>query len=363
MDEDVVHVRLNGDRSYPIWFADLQELPHLLIAAGIRKGPCIIVTDTNVSALYLKLLQDILSKSGWGHFTEVLLPPGESSKSPEPLQQIYNEALKSGIDRQTPLLALGGGVVGDLAGFAAATLLRGLPLIHLPTSLIAQVDSSIGGKTGINHPLGKNLIGAFHQPSLVLSDLNVLQSLPELEWSSGLAEVVKHGLIADSDFVDELSKSWDDILLREKKSTRRMIIRAAEIKTLIVSEDERETAKRAVLNFGHTFAHAIERVAGYGQFTHGEAVALGMRAATRVSAMIHPDLPYTAISSLLQRLPVRNSISHLAPAILTQAMYFDKKVQSGNLRLILLQEIGHAYLTEEITEEQILAGWNSLIDS
>ena len=269
--------------------------------------------------------------------------------------------LSAGIDRQTPVFALGGGVTGDLAGFAAATLLRGLPLVHLPTSLIAQVDSSIGGKTGINHKLGKNLIGAFHQPALVLSDLDMLQSLPELEWRSGLSEVVKHGLIADANFADELSENWDRILHREKVCVQRMIVRAAEIKAVVVSEDERESSRRAILNFGHTFAHAIECVAGYGEFTHGEAVALGMRAATRVSAILNPGLPYTVIESLLQRLPVRNSISHLDPKVLIQAMYFDKKIEAGNLRLILLREIGNAYITDQITEEQILEGWNHLM--
>ena len=361
MSETIVHVRLDHGRAYPIQFSGLQTLPHLLGESGLRKGPCIIVTDTNVAALHLEAVRGTLLESGWGGVTEIVLPSGESAKSSQLLQHIYDEALGAGIDRQTPVLALGGGVIGDLAGFAAATLLRGLPLVHLPTSLIAQVDSSIGGKTGINHPLGKNLIGAFHQPKLVLADLDLLQSLPELEWRSGLAEVVKHGLIADAGFAEELSMNWDNILRRDRSIIRRMIIRAAEIKADVVSEDERETSRRAILNFGHTFAHAIERVAGYGEFTHGEAVALGMRAATKVSAMLTPDLPYETIDSLLKRLPVRNSINHLDLTELIQAMYYDKKVQSGNLRLILLREIGSAYITGNVTEEQILTGWKFLL--
>ncbi|MCY3594018.1 MAG: 3-dehydroquinate synthase [Bacteroidetes bacterium] len=361
MSEATVHVHLDHGRTYPIQFSGLQTLPYLLGENGLRKGPCIIVTDINVAALHLEAVRGTLLESGWGGITEIVLPAGESSKSPQLLQHIYDEALGTGIDRQTPVLALGGGVIGDLAGFAAATLLRGLPLVHLPTSLIAQVDSSIGGKTGINHPLGKNLIGAFHQPKLVLADLDLLQSLPELEWRSGLAEVVKHGLIADAGFAEELSVNWDNILRRDRSIIRRMIIRAAGIKADVVSEDERETSRRAILNFGHTFAHAIERVAGYGEFTHGEAVALGMRAATKVSAMLTPDLPYETIDSLLKRLPVRNSINHLDPTELIQAMYYDKKVQSGNLRLILLREIGGAYITGNVTEEQILAGWKFLL--
>ncbi len=361
MSDTTIHVQLDHERTYPIQFSSLQKLPHLLGENGLRRGACIIVTDINVAALYLETLRSTLLESGWGRLIEIILPSGESSKNPELLQHIYDEALGAGIDRQTPVLALGGGVIGDLAGFAAATLLRGLPLVHLPTSLIAHVDSSIGGKTGINHPLGKNLIGAFYQPKLVLTDLDLLQSLPELEWRSGLAEVVKHGLITDPGFAEELSANWDHILRRDRITIQRMIIRAAEIKADVVSEDERETSQRAILNFGHTFGHAIERVAGYGEFTHGEAVALGMRAATKVSAMLNPDLPHEAIDSLLKRLPVRNSINHLDLNELIQAMYYDKKVESGNLRLILLREIGSAYITNKATEEQILVGWNSLL--
>lgn len=358
MAQDVVHIKLSGGRSYAIHFAPFRAVPQLLAAAGLRKGSCLIVTDTNVADLYLEKLKGYLSKAGWSPLPGLILPAGERSKAPELLQQIYDHALGAGIDRQTPVLALGGGVIGDLAGFAAATLLRGLPLVHLPTSLIAQVDSSIGGKTGINHTVGKNLIGAFYQPRLVCTDLNALQSLPELEWTSGLAEVVKHGLIADADFAHELSANWDRILRRDQDTVRHMVIRAAAIKAKVVSEDERETSLRAILNFGHTFGHAIERIAGYGQFTHGEAVAVGMRAALKVSVLLNPNLPYATVESLLKRLPVRNSIEDLDPQTLTQTMYFDKKVQAGRLRLVLLRSIGSAYVTDKVTEEQISAGWD-----
>lgn len=359
MAQDAVHINLNGGRSYAIHFAPFRVVPRLLAAAGLRKGPCLIVTDTNVADLYLEKLRDYLSKAGWSPIPGLILPAGEESKAPKLLQRIYDHALGAGIDRQTPVLALGGGVIGDLAGYAAATLLRGLPLVHLPTSLIAQVDSSIGGKTGINHSVGKNLIGAFYQPKLVCTDLDALQSLPELEWTSGLAEVVKHGLIADANFAHELSANWDRILHRDKNTVRDMVIKAAAIKAKIVSEDERESSLRAILNFGHTFGHAIERIAGYGQFTHGEAVAVGMRAALKVSVLLNPSLPYTTIDSLLKRLPVRNSIKDLDPKRLTQTMHFDKKVQAGHLRLVLLSRIGSAYVTDKVTEEQISAGWAS----
>ncbi len=359
MAQDVVHIKLSGGRSYAIHFAPFRAVPQLLAAAGLRKGSCLIVTDTNVADLYLETLKGYLSKAGWSPLPGLILPAGERSKAPEMLQQIYDHALEAGIDRQTPVLALGGGVIGDLAGYAAASLLRGLPLVHLPTSLIGQVDSSIGGKTGINHNVGKNLIGAFYQPKLVCADLDALQSLPELEWTSGLAEVVKHGLIADEDFTHELSANWDRILRRDQDTVRRIVMRAAVIKAKVVSEDERETSLRAILNFGHTFGHAIERIAGYGKFTHGEAVAVGMRAALKVSVLLNPNLPYTTIDSLLKRLPVRNSIKDLDPKTLTQTLYFDKKVQAGRLRLVLLRRIGSAYVTDKVTEEQISEGWDS----
>jgi len=362
MDHQMIHVPL-GNSSYFIQFTDLGDLPSLCASAGLRSGPCIIITDSNIAPIYLEQIRSVLSGSGWSPITEIIIPSGETSKDAEFLQLIYERALTSGIDRHTPIFALGGGVIGDLAGYAAATLLRGLPLIQIPTSLIAQVDSSIGGKTGINHKLGKNLIGAFHQPALVLTDLEMLHSLPELEYISGLAEVVKHGLIADADFVKYLSLNWKKILYREREVLQQMIQRAAEIKAVIVGEDEREASSRVILNFGHTFAHAIERVAGYGMFTHGEAVVLGMRAAVRVSALESSDLPYIEINNFLKYLPVTNSIDHLDPVILTQAMYFDKKVNAGKLRLVLLKEIGSAYLSTQIKEEQIILGWKSIMTS
>jgi len=361
MHSEVLHVALGNSRNIPIWFACLEELPSYCESADLRIGPCILITDSNLAPLYLHQVKKSLIDAGWETITEVIIPPGESSKSADILQTIYDQSLQSGIDRQTPIFALGGGVIGDLAGYAAATLLRGLPLVHVPTSLIAQVDSSIGGKTGINHSIGKNLIGAFYQPDLVLTDLDLLRSLPELEWTSGLAEVVKHGLIADADFFTYLSSNWDAILRRDKEYVRRMVIHAARIKASIVSKDEKETSCRAILNFGHTFAHSIERVAGYGQFTHGEAVALGMRAATKVSSLLHSNLPLHLIDSILQRLPVRNSIRDIQVDELIRAMYFDKKVQAGNLRLILIQEPGHAYVSDHVREDQITQGWEFIM--
>ncbi|MDX1488295.1 MAG: 3-dehydroquinate synthase family protein, partial [Acidiferrobacterales bacterium] len=257
-------VHLGSERSYALHFRPLADLPSLMDETGLRPGRCLLVTDENVAALYLSQLLVALTDTGWIPH-EIVLVSGESTKSAAALQSIYDEALAWGVDRKTPVLALGGGVVGDLAGFAAASLLRGLPLVQIPTTLIAQVDSAIGGKTGINHSTGKNLIGAFHQPRLVCIDVPTLQTLPEREWSSGLAEVVKHALIADAGFFATLDANWEAILKRSPEVVENIVYHAARIKTKIVAEDEREKGRRAILNFGHTFGHALERVAGYGR--------------------------------------------------------------------------------------------------
>ncbi len=351
-----ISVSLPDGRGYAIHFEDLRKAPRLMAEAGLRAGRCVVVTDAHVAASYQAPLEDALCAAGWTPKV-VVLPPGEATKAPAPLQTLYDAALRWGIDRKTPVLALGGGVVGDLAGFAAATLLRGLPLVQLPTTLIAQVDSAIGGKTGINHAIGKNLIGAFHQPRLVCADLATLATLPALEWTSGLAEVVKHALIADADFLDFLEMNWLEVLAREAAVVGEMVYRAARIKAVVVSEDEREQGRRAILNFGHTFGHAIERVAGYGQFTHGEAVALGMRAALHLSHRLHPEAPLERAHRLVQQLPVRNRLADLPVPALMEAMRFDKKVEAGTQRFVVLRRLGEAYVTAALSQIDVEAAW------
>ncbi len=351
-----ISVSLPDGRGYAIHFEDLRKAPRLMAEAGLRAGRCVVVTDAHVAASYQAPLEDALCAAGWTPKV-VVLPPGEATKAPAPLQTLYDAALRWGIDRKTPVLALGGGVVGDLAGFAAATLLRGLPLVQLPTTLIAQVDSAIGGKTGINHAIGKNLIGAFHQPRLVCTDLATLATLPALEWTSGLAEVVKHALIADADFLDFLEMNWLEVLAREAAVVGEMVYRAARIKAVVVSEDEREQGRRAILNFGHTFGHAIERVAGYGQFTHGEAVALGMRAALHLSHRLHPEAPLERAHRLVRRLPVRNRLADLPVAALMEAMRFDKKIEAGTQRFVVLRRLGEAYVTAALSQIDVEAAW------
>lgn len=302
-----------------------------------------MVSDKNVDALYGDDWCAILEAAGFSVAQRLVLPAGEAMKSLEHLESIYDFAFEAGIERQTPLFALGGGVIGDLAGFAAATLLRGLPLIHLPTTAISQTDSAIGGKTGINHRAGKNLIGAFYPPRLVFADPDTLLTLPEREWTSGLAEAVKHALIADRALLDEMQQRWPAILSRDPDTLRWLMPRAASVKVQIVSEDEFEHGRRALLNFGHTFGHAFERVAQYGVLTHGEAVALGMRAALFASKKVFPHLDDAPIDALLAQLPVPSTNS-LSLDALVQATRVDKKVQNGTVRAILLKEAGHAVI-------------------
>ncbi|MEP0548142.1 MAG: 3-dehydroquinate synthase [Rhodothermales bacterium] len=351
-----VPVPLGGGRTYAIHLRPLADAPALLHEAGLRVGPCLVVTDANVAALYLRPLREAVEAAGWTVHTQIL-PPGEETKSAAHLTALHDWALELGLDRKTPLLALGGGVVGDLAGFAAATLLRGLPLVHLPTTLVAQADSAIGGKTGINHATGKNLIGTFWQPRFVLADPATLQTLPEREWTSGLAEVVKAALIADADFFAWLDARWEDVMAREPEAVAALVRRAAGIKAEIVAEDEREAGRRALLNFGHTFGHAIERAAGYGTFTHGEAVAVGMRAALHLSHALRPDASFDRADALVARLPVPSGLATIPTAALTTAMQTDKKRDAGQLRFVVLDEIGRARLADGVTPEAVAAAW------
>ena len=340
---DPIQIQLGDGRDYAYYIRPFSELPALMEKGGLRPGRCLLVTDVHVGGLYSETVSNTLKEAGWEPMI-VIVPAGEESKSAGVLQQIYDAALNWRIDRKTPLIALGGGVVGDLAGFAAATLLRGLPFVQLPTTLIAQVDSSIGGKTGINHETGKNLIGAFHQPALVCADPSTIQTLPDREWGSGLAEVVKHALIADADFFYLLEANWDAILDRDRDVVEPLIHRAAEIKAIVVSEDEREAGLRAILNFGHTFGHAIEQVAGYGHYTHGEAVALGMRAALLLSNRMTPSFDVGRADALVAKLPIDAPRHSMPVDRLVEATKSDKKALGDVVRFILVDRIGHAYI-------------------
>lgn len=358
----VHHVELPGERRYPVVIDALATLPAWLERVALRRGRCLLVSDEHVVQLHLAPLQATLEAAGWT-LRVVVLPPGEPTKALPALKRIYDEALSWSIDRHTPVLAFGGGVIGDLAGFAAATLLRGLPLVQLPTTLMAQVDSAIGGKTGINHACGKNLIGAFYQPKLVFADPAWLQTLPEREWTSGLAEVVKHALIGDPALFALLETHWTDVLERKTALLPALISQAVAVKIRIVMQDEQEAGLRAILNFGHTFGHAIERVAGYGRFTHGEAVALGMLAALWLSHQRHPDLPFARIRTLLQRLPVLSPLDALDFEALRASMQVDKKAMAGRLRFVLLRRLSEAYVADDITDTELKAAWQFVLEN
>lgn len=347
-----IQINPGNDQPYSYTIRSLHDVPLLMEQANLRKGKCLLITDQTVEGLYGSEVERILIASGWQP-KGITLPAGEATKSYTHLHEIYDVALSWGIDRKTPVLALGGGVIGDLGGFAAATLLRGIPLVQLPTTLIAQVDSAIGGKTGINHTEGKNLLGSFHQPALVCAAPETLTTLPQREWTSGLAEVVKHALIADSAFLSFLEDNWDAILNKEASVIQPMIHRAAKIKADVVSQDVKEANIRAILNFGHTFGHAIERIAGYGHFTHGEAVAIGMRMALGLSKKLHPTLNATRCDAIVQKIPLYSSLSSLSPELLIEAMYSDKKTQAGTLHFVLLDRVGHAYVEDRASHAQV----------
>ncbi|NNF57630.1 MAG: 3-dehydroquinate synthase [Rhodothermaceae bacterium] len=361
---DSLVVALPHGRAYPLHFRPVTELPALLEEASLAPGPCLLVTDENVGPHYAPPLCASMDAAGWEP-TVLTFPAGESTKSLDALTRLYDKALALGLSRQTPVLALGGGVIGDLAGFAAATLLRGLPLIQIPTSLIAQADSAIGGKTGINHTAGKNLIGAFHQPCLVLIDTATLSTLSERDYTSGLAEVVKAALIADAEFAEWLVASWDAILGGDTDTVHTLVRRAVSIKAEIVAADEREAGQRMLLNFGHTFGHAIERVTGYGTFTHGEAVAVGMRAALHLSASVATGSiwtgplpkPFARAEALVAHLPAFGSLEAVDAGTLTTAMRTDKKRGAAGLRFVVLTDLGHATVVDSLPEQMITAAW------
>jgi 3-dehydroquinate synthase len=291
----------------------------------------------------------------------IAVPAGERSKSLKMLDQIYTTALRAGIDRGTPVLALGGGVVGDLAGYAAATLLRGVPFVQLPTTLIAQVDSSVGGKTGINHAAGKNLIGSFYPPRLVVADPETLLTLSDRDWASGMAEIIKHAAISDMELATFLVQHWDALFDRQMDVVTETLRRAVQVKIDVVADDEFERGRRAFLNFGHTVGHALELLAGYGTLTHGEAVAIGMRFALRLSRARYPTADFSEIADLLRRLPDRLPLDEFPARQIVEAMRHDKKRRDGDLHFVLLEAPARPVLAA-VSEAEVVQHWNTFQD-
>jgi 3-dehydroquinate synthase len=308
-----------------------------------RSAHALIVTNTTVGPLYAAQLHDTIAAN---HSTvhTVVLPDGESHKDWQTLNLIFDSLLHHGCDRRTVLYALGGGVVGDLAGFAAASYMRGVPFVQVPTTLLAQVDSSVGGKTGINHPLGKNMIGAFYQPALVVCDLDTLRTLPAREFSAGLAEVIKYGPIADIELLDWIESNMAPLMWRETAALAHAIRRSCEIKARIVSWDEREAGLRAILNFGHTFGHAIEAGLGFGKWLHGEAVGCGMVMALQLSRRLGlvDGAWVERVTALLQRAGLPTVAPRLGAERYLELMRIDKKAEAGEIRFVVIDKPGSA---------------------
>lgn len=336
-----------GDRSYPI-HVGRNLLDHgELLGPFLRQPKVAIVTNTTVANLYLRQLEATLRGIDVDVAT-IVLPDGEQFKDWRTLNTVFDGLLEHRCERSTTLLALGGGVVGDICGFAAACFQRGMPYIQIPTTLLAQVDSSVGGKTAINHPSGKNMIGAFHQPRLVIADTDTLNTLPGRELRAGLAEVIKYGLIRDLPFLEWLETNVEGLLSRQPAVLAEAICRSCRNKAEVVAADEREAGDRALLNLGHTFGHAIETGMGYGEFLHGEAIAVGTMMAAELSSQLGWIAPQDV--ARLERLFRRAGLPVYGPALSVERylelMQHDKKVQDGKLRLVLLQQVGRAAVTD-----------------
>lgn len=353
--QSTLHVEL-GDRRYPIHIgADLLSSPDL-VGGAIKGRQAVVVTNETIAPLYLdtvlrQLPGDIL-------VTCVILPDGEQYKTWQTLGDIFDQVLAARHNRSTTFVALGGGVVGDITGFAAACYQRGVDFIQIPTTLLAQVDSSVGGKTAVNHPLGKNMIGAFYQPTAVVIDTSTLATLGVREYAAGLAEVVKYGLIYDADFHSWICANRSKLAARDADALRYAIQRSCEIKAEVVAADERESGLRAILNLGHTFGHAIETHMGYGAWLHGEAVAAGMVMAVRLSAMrgwVDADL-VVELEQLLGDLglPVW-APTDMASETFIDLMALDKKVIDGQMRFVLLSELGSATVVDDVTKAELTA--------
>lgn len=352
---EVLHVQTPSS-TYPIYVGEqiYQDLPALLEQAGITtQQKLMIITDAHVGPLYADRIKKILDTAGFS-VGLTMVPAGETSKTLQQVERVIGECIRFGLDRKSIIIALGGGVIGDLAGFVAASYMRGIDFIQLPTTLLAH-DSSVGGKVGVNHPLAKNYIGAFHQPLMVLFDLSVLQTLPERELRSGFAEVIKHGLIWDRTFAEWLMNTSESLLKRDPEPLQKAIYRGCQIKAAVVSADEKEQGLRSILNYGHTIGHALEAVTNYQFYTHGEAIAIGMAGAIRLSQKRY-DFSFELVNwteELISRyqLPIRYDPCSIDD--LLSAMQRDKKVKRGEYTFVLAKDIGEVELVRGIEEEDI----------
>ncbi|HSR70403.1 MAG TPA: 3-dehydroquinate synthase [Acidobacteriota bacterium] len=353
-----------GERSYRILIGEglLEQAGQALERAGIRPPSLFLVTNSRVEELYAGALKKGLSDRF--QLSTILIPEGETHKSLETCQLIWTRLIEERADRGSLVLAMGGGVTGDIAGFAAASYLRGIDYVHVPTTLLAQVDSSVGGKTGVNHPLGKNLIGAFHQPRLVLIDPLTLKTLPRRDLRSGLYEVIKYGLIRDQGFFDFFADRLDALLALESEPLQQAVARSCQIKAEVCSQDEREGDLRRILNLGHTFGHALESATQYRRLTHGEAVGYGLKAAAVLSRELgRIDSGSCArVLETVDRIGPRPAVDDISFKTLREAMQRDKKRVSGRLHFVVLDRIGKAAVTSEVTSRQLERSWQEAVD-
>ena len=346
-----------GARSYPIHIGAGLLSDRASVESALPGGPLLIVSNETVAPLYLPRLAAALAGRG---IAQCVLPDGERFKTQATLARVYDALAAARISRDGAVLALGGGVVGDLAGFAAATWQRGIAVAQLPTTLLAQVDSSVGGKTAVNHSSGKNLIGAYHQPSVVVADPDTLATLPDRELRGGLAEIIKYGLIRDLAFLDWLDRELPRLLARDAEALATAIEHCCAIKAAIVAQDERESGPRALLNLGHTFGHAIEAATGYGEWRHGEAVAVGLVLAAETSARLGwlPRVDVARVRELVARAGLPVTAPRIGVARARALMALDNKVRGGRVRLVLLQGLGHGVVSGDYDDaalEDVLA--------
>ena len=340
------------DNSYPIFIGEGASLSLENFDGYIAGKDIAIVTNEVVAPLYLNEISDLFSNM---NVIEYILPDGEQEKKLKTVHKIIDRLMEAGFGRDSTLIALGGGVVGDITGFTASIFMRGINFIQIPTTLLAQVDASVGGKTAVNHKSGKNLIGSFYQPKCVICDSIFLATLKASEISAGLAEVIKYGLIYDSEFFLWLQKNIQQIVSNDPAAVAHVVQRSCAIKAEIVAQDEKEQSVRALLNFGHTFGHAIEKLTGYGNWTHGDAVAVGMVLAARLSekmSLITPE-DVQNIEEILTAANLPISLPNVEPAELLAAMQSDKKVKDRNIQLVLLKNIGEAFLTADYSQEDL----------
>ena len=317
---------------------------------------CAIISDKHVAPRFGGIVQKSLARAGFDS-EMIVVPAGEKSKSLKSVQRCYDQLAAHRLERKSFIIALGGGVVGDLAGFVAATYLRGIPFVQAPTTLLAQVDSSVGGKVGVNLKAGKNLVGAFHQPRLVLCDLDTLRTLPMREYRAGLAEVIKYGIIYDADLFERLERDMDKLLRREEKALAAVIARCCEIKAEVVAQDETESGLRAILNFGHTIGHALEAISHYGKYLHGEAISIGQVAAAKLSAELNgfPQPDTERVANLFRRagLPTHAELNAVLRERLFAAMKLDKKVSGGEIKFVLARQIGEVEFGKKVPRDLI----------